>query len=277
MLAVVGCCRPGLGTKEGFGADALAAHVRSRQASYGEGWTVLSVPPFVVIGDGLPNEVRLDAEEVVAVAAKKLRTLYFERAPAVIVDVVMLRDEASYDRVAGSSFSAPTTPYGFYAPCREAIYVNMALGNGTLVHEMVHAFMDANFPECPVWFNEGLGSLYEQPDLTSDPMRGRPNWRLPRLQDAIARRRTMPIEELLALGSSEFYAEKRSGLAYAMARYLCYHLQERGLLQTFFRRFVANHDADPTGVETLKAVLGETDLRKIQREWESATLAIAYP
>ena len=31
-----------------------------------------------------------------------------------------------------------------------------------LVHEMVHPFMDADFPACPAWFNEGLASLYEQ-------------------------------------------------------------------------------------------------------------------
>jgi len=28
-----------------------------------------------------------------------------------------------------------------------------------LVHEIVHPFMRANFPECPAWFNEGLASL----------------------------------------------------------------------------------------------------------------------
>ena len=27
---------------------------------------------------------------------------------------------------------------------------------------MVHPFVEANFPDCPAWFNEGLGSLYEQ-------------------------------------------------------------------------------------------------------------------
>ena len=40
--------------------------------------------------------------------------------------------------------------------------MNIATGGGTLVHEIVHPFVEANFPGCPTWFNEGLGSLYEQ-------------------------------------------------------------------------------------------------------------------
>ena len=43
-----------------------------------------------------------------------------------------------------------------------ALVMNIATGGGTLVHEIVHPFMEANFPACPSWFNEGLGSLYEQ-------------------------------------------------------------------------------------------------------------------
>ena len=40
--------------------------------------------------------------------------------------------------------------------------MNISTGGGTLVHEIVHPFVAANFPNCPAWFNEGLGSLYEQ-------------------------------------------------------------------------------------------------------------------
>ena len=40
--------------------------------------------------------------------------------------------------------------------------MNIDTGGGTLVHEIVHPFIAANFPECPAWFNEGLASLYEQ-------------------------------------------------------------------------------------------------------------------
>ncbi|MFO0592714.1 MAG: hypothetical protein U0441_34540 [Polyangiaceae bacterium] len=276
-LFVMGCCLPALGSKEPYSAEALAAHVKSRQATYGDGWTVLATPSFVVIGDGLPNDVRLDAEEVVAVGARKLKAAFFERDPPDIVDVLMLKDDSSYDRAAGTILGPPTTPYGFFSPCQKRIYVNMTNGNGTLVHELVHAFMAANFTSCPVWFNEGLGSLYEQPDLASDPIRGRTNWRLEDLQEAIRDKKTIPIEELLALSDWDFTAKKRVMLTYAMSRYLCYYLQEKGLLQTFYRRFVESHGTDPTGLETLKSVLGIKDMRAFQSEWEAENMKLTFP
>ena len=46
--------------------------------------------------------------------------------------------------------------------------MNIGPGPGTLSHELVHPYMEANFPNVPAWFNEGLASLYEQP-LKSAP------------------------------------------------------------------------------------------------------------
>ncbi len=255
----------------------MEAHVKARQASYGSGFTVVAVPPFVVVGDGAPDLVREDAKEVIELAARKLKERFFERDPAVILDVLVLRTDSSYDKYAGSFLGPPSTPYGYYSPCDQAIYVNASLGNGTLVHEMVHAFMEANFPACPTWFNEGMGSLYEQPDLASAEIRGLPNWRLPGLQRAILRGTTMPLGELLATSRGDFYDKKNAGMTYAMARYLCYYLQEKGLLQTYYRRFLANQIADPMGVETLKEVLGERDLAAFQKRWEKEIAAIVAP
>ena len=49
----------------------------------------------------------------------------------------------------------------FPEPLRAAVVVlGTSTGGGTLVHEIVHPFMRANFPNCPSWFDEGLASLY---------------------------------------------------------------------------------------------------------------------
>jgi len=277
LFPLLGCCRLGLGRTEPFSAEAYERHIRDKQASFGQGFTVMAAGPFVVIGDGAPEWVAEDARDVVEVAAKRLKERFFPRDPAQIVDVLMLRTESSYDRYAGGFLGAPSTPYGYYSPCDRAIYVNMTLGDGTLVHEMVHAFMDANFPASPTWFNEGLGSLYEHTNLDSGALRGRPNWRLPGLQRAITDKRTLPLADLLATSRSEFYAEKRAGLHYAMARYLLFYLQEKGLLERYYRRFVESHGSDRTGVDALREVLGEKDLTAFQSRWEEAVLAIVYP
>src|SRR5262249_36591367 len=132
-------------------------------------------------------------------------------------------------------------------------------------------------PESPTWFYEGLGSLYEHTDMASGALRGRVNWRLNGLKSAILRKKTIPLADLIATSRSEFYDNKRSGLHYAMARYLLFHLQERGLLEAFFHRFLADHEKDPTGVETLKSVLGEKDLAAFQKRWEAEVLTLPDP
>src|SRR5947209_7254099 len=44
---------------------------------------------------------------------------------------------------------------------------------------------------------------------------------------SIARGKTVPLPELLGESRGDFYDDKRSGLNYAMARYLCFHLDRK--------------------------------------------------
>ena len=76
---------------------------------------------------------------------------------------------------------------------------NIQTGGGTLVHERVHAYLEANLPGCPPWLNEGLASLYEQVGEKSGRIWGFVNWRLPPLQKAIGEHRTLPFSKLMAL------------------------------------------------------------------------------
>jgi hypothetical protein len=121
------------------------------------------VAPFVVVGNGPPDAVRGQAAQTIAWARDLLKRDFFERDPGVIVTVWVFHDDASYLSGVSAIFgSSPSTPYGYYRPCDRALIVNAGNGYGTLVHELVHAYMDANFSEAPTWFNEGLASLYEQ-------------------------------------------------------------------------------------------------------------------
>src|SRR6185369_3440763 len=122
--------------------------------------------------------------------------------------------------------------------------MNIATGTGTLVHEIVHPYVRANFPRCPAWFNEGLGSLYEQCGERDGHIVGYPNWRLPGLQRAIQASSVPSFAELTATTDAQFYGEDK-GTNYAEARYLCYYLQEQGLLHKFYRAFAANQERDP--------------------------------
>ena len=102
------------------------------------------------------------------------------------------------------------------------------------------------------------------------------NWRLAGLQAAIRKHQVRPFKALCATTDREFYRDDR-GTNYAQARYLCYYLQEEGLLRRFYRRFAANHALDPSGYRTLQAVLGRDDMEAFQKEWEAFVLRLTFP
>lgn len=232
--------------------------------------------PFVVIGDGGRRAVEEDARGTVRWAVTLLKKDYFTRDPKDILDIWLFKDAASYNRHTRDLFgSEPTTPYGYYSPAHKALVMNIETGGGTLVHEIVHPFVEANFPECPAWLNEGLGSLYEQSGEQGGHLWGYTNWRLPGLQRAIRRGSLTPFKTLLALDGRAFYEDDPRGTNYAQARYLCYYLQERGLLTRFYREFYAARAADPTGFDTLKKVLNESDMDAFQQRWEKFVLGLA--
>jgi len=83
------------------------------------------------------------------------------------------------------------------------------------------------------------------------------------------------FETLTATTEYEFYNED-PGTNYAQARYLCYYLQEKGLLTGFYHKFHADHKKDPTGYETLKTVLGQKDMDAFKKNWERYVLKLRF-
>ena len=259
-----------------------AEHLRTLKARLPEGFTVVVPPkggPFVVIGDETPEMVRVRAARTVQWAVEKLKADYFEKDPPAIIDVWLFKDAASYRQHAKALFGdEPDTPFGYFSHRHQALIMNIATGGGTLVHEIVHPYMHANFPACPTWFDEGLASLYEQSAERGGHIVGLTNWRLAGLQKAIRAGEVPSFKDLAATSDRQFRAMD-GGRNYAQARYLCYWLQEHGLLVKFYRAFRAAHQKDPTGYETLKAVLGrdEKGMAAFQKEWEAWVLTLRFP
>jgi hypothetical protein len=260
-----------------FSPADYAQHVQRLKRRVPRGFTVVIAAPFVVIGDEDPGMVRIRARRTVGWAVEKLKAAYFNKDPDRILDIWLFRDARSYRRHTLQLFGErPDTPYGFYSRHHRALVMNIGTGGGTLVHEIVHPFVEANFPACPAWFNEGLGSLYEQSAERSGQIHGLTNWRLAGLQAAIQAGAVPSFARLTAQTTNQFYGAD-PGTNYAQARYLLYYLQQRGLLRRYYHAFVRNQRSDPSGYRTLKQVLGERDMAAFQRRWSRYVLGLRYP
>jgi len=248
---------------------------RLERAGIAGGFHFVVEPPFVVAGDEEKGTVELRSDRVVRWAVEHLKAAYFARDPDEVIEIWLFRDAASYRRHAKLLFGdEPSTPYGYYSSEAGALIMDISTGGGTLVHEIVHPFVAANLPGCPDWFNEGLGSLYEQSSEREGAIVGLTNWRLPGLQEAVRAGRAPALAELLATSQDEFYGAK-SGLYYAEARYLLYYLQEKGLLGRFYRALAAGRAADPTGRAALEEILGQ-DLAAFEPAWKKFVLALRF-
>jgi hypothetical protein len=260
----------------GFTRADFAEHVLELRRHLPPRFPVVVEPPFVVVGNGSADRVRRFAEHTVRWAVTLLRKSYFTRDPSRILDIWLLEDTTSYHQVSLEIVGRlPNTPYGYYDDGKGVLVMNIATGGGTLVHEIVHPFIEANFEYCPAWFNEGLGSLYEQSAERDGEIVGLTNWRLPGLQDAIRRGALPSFEWLTHTTDSDFYA-RDPGTHYAQARYLLYYLQEMGLLVRYYRLFLERRALDPTGYRTLVRVLGGPDMHRFRQEWEEYVLGLEF-
>jgi hypothetical protein len=273
-LIVLACVILGAGSLAA--AEPSADALKERRAALetrlaGQGFTVVIEPPFVVIGDEAPATVRHHATGILHWSIQLLEAEYFKARPDKLIEIWLFKNERTY-RVGAKKFfgDTPDTPYGYYSPTRDAMVMNIGPGAGTLVHEVVHPYMEANFPSVPAWFNEGLASLYERPSEKNGHIVGLPNWRLPSLKKQIADKSLPELPRMLTTTTDEFYGAEFD--AYAYARYLLLYLQDQGKLTAFYERFVADKD-DPTGRAALEAVLGEK-LETFEPTWRAWVTAL---
>jgi len=226
------------------------------------------VGPWVVFGKGDLERRAGTVEWAHGLLVKD----FFPVVPTEPVDVWLFPDAETYDAYVLAWFGEPPgTPYGFAND--DGLFMNIATGGGTLVHEMVHPLMGTNFPECPPWYNEGLASLYEAVTEEDGHLRGRLNWRLDGLQSQIKGSNLPSFEALMAMDRDTFYHHDEAD-NYAQSRYLLYYLQEQDLLRPYHQAFTANVGRDPTGYATLKEVLKREDMAAFQAEWETWALSL---
>lgn len=239
-------------------------------------FALLKYLPFLVVTDEDPSEVMARLKSTVPWAIQKLRNTYSWKEPKRTIGIWLFADRAHYDACEKLFWGGERQRVGGrFLQRSNSILADISLGNGVLVHETVHAFIHTNFPRCPPWFNEGLASLYNRCCEVDGEMRGCPDASAAALQSAILSGRTVPFKRLCSLSYNQFHGARET-TNYAQSRYLCYYLQERGLLKQYYRAFRANHRKDPTGYNTLIRLVGHATEQHFEQDWETMVLAITH-
>lgn len=186
----------------------------------------------------------------------------FDKAPAEAISVYLFPNAKTYEEFCTKKYSAPCIAhFGFYEPGNRYMVMNIGLGVGTLTHEIVHPLVEADFPSAPTWINEGIASVFEQPQIPKPgEIHGGKNWRWPRVKKALgtpSEKDKARLEHYFGMKDDVFRGDDED-LNYATARYICQWLDEKGKLWDFYHRWRDDVANDPTGEKAFKEVMGMT-------------------
>ncbi len=278
---VAGAASPGT-AREADGATTLEAErerrIRAARTELGGGAAAAVVEDvFVVVG--APDWQGAAFERSVALvrdAMRAFRNGRFSKSPKRAISIYLFATAGAYEGFCKQKYGAPCIAhYGFYSPDDRYMVMNAGLGLGTLTHELVHPLVEADFPEAPTWLNEGIASVFEAPVIPRPgEIHGTKNWRHPRLKRALTTRERARVRLDVLFGmSNETFRGDHEDLNYALARYVCQWLDERGKLWPFFQRYRDTFSSDPTGEAAFREVLGTTPSEAHAR-WERWVLSL---
>ena len=268
MLAVMIAALCGAGPAE-CATDSLkglSAKMAAVKKSLDKTFIVEAHSPFVVAGNMPRSRFNSCVRFTILGSYRAFYRDFFDKKPDKIITIYLFRENLTYRKWASKLFGdTDVSHFGYYKPDKRALVMNIGTGGGTLVHEMVHAFVHFDFPDCPAWFNEGMGSLFEACRTTNGHIKGLMNWRFPILKRGLGNQRYTPMAKLIAMNTSEFYKDP-FGMHYAQARYFCMYLQEKNWLPKFYKQFRDHYKNDPTGLKTLEKVTGKK-IGHLEKEW----------
>lgn len=221
---------------------------------------------FLLAADVSEKQFSYIVDGVLPCVQTSLEKSFFAQRPAQPVTIYIFQNNASY-KAGLREFLAmePISPYGHYGHSKRYIVINYQTGPGTLVHELVHSLMAADFPNAPIWIAEGIASLYEQCRVENDRLIGEQNWRLPELQRAIRANEITPLKKLFVSDTKNFRLMRES-LHYAQCRYFCLYLQEQGVLEKIYHEFRQAEKEDRFGIATVEKIFGKS-LNEIETDW----------
>jgi hypothetical protein len=261
-------------TSDTFALD-YDSRLKEIKGSVGADFLFIKDSYFLIVSNLSENETNEIVSNTINKAVGCFFNNYFETKPTDVTVIFLFKDDASYRYWAKKLYEdTDLSRFGYYKPGSKTMLMNISTGTGTLVHEMTHALVRYDFVNIPSWFNEGLGSLYERCSLNNNEILGYINWRLPKLQGALADGSYTSLETLMKTSDDEFYGDK-SDLNYSQARYFCMYMQEKGLLRKFYKAFKGGYDNDKTGADTIEKTFGKK-LVVIDKEYTAWVKTLKY-
>ncbi|MEO8512412.1 MAG: hypothetical protein ABI543_02510 [Ignavibacteria bacterium] len=185
---------------------------------------------------------------------------YVNKLPDIVTPIYLFSEYDDYKEFVLKNYDIPEndiSPYGFFKISKNVIVIRYVSWKGSILHEITHRFIKADFPNAPSWFDEGFASLNEKSVYKNGNLIGDFSLRIIPLRRAINEDTYTGLQYLMETNDNELYG-KRAPYYYAQARYLLMYLQENGMLDKYYRNFRDTHENDNTGISQIKEITGKS-------------------
>ncbi len=185
---------------------------------------------------------------------------YVNKLPEVVTPIFLFEKFDNYKEFVMENYDIPEndiSPYGFYKISKNVIVIRYVSWKGSILHEITHRFIKADFPNAPSWFDEGFASLNEKSTFKNGNLIGDFSFRILPLRRAINEDSYTGLRHLMETNDDELYG-KRTSYYYAQSRYLLMYLQEKGLLEKYYKTFRDSYSKDNTGIIQIEDVTGRS-------------------
>ncbi|CAN5454284.1 hypothetical protein BH10BAC5_BH10BAC5_09820 [soil metagenome] len=182
---------------------------------------------------------------------------YIAVKPQAVTAVFLFNDDEVYKTFALKNFDIEEedlSPFGFYKVSKRVILVKYISWKGSLSHEVTHSMLQDDFPDIPGWFNEGFASLHEKASYKDGKLIGDFSWRINAIRTAFKNNTYTDLNYLMNITDNELYSSNAS-FYYGQSRMLLSYLQDKVLLERFYKLFRDTFDADNTGISQLEKLL----------------------
>ncbi|MDZ7815876.1 MAG: PDZ domain-containing protein [Planctomycetota bacterium] len=165
----------------------------------------------------------------------------------------------------------PMNVLGVFMPRTKTLFVDMNVGEGTLVHEYTHALHFADQEglgqQHPIWIVEGFATLFENSSFSGrSKLIPRHGFRLMHLYKMLESNAFIPLKKVMNYDHRRFMA--RAGACYAESRLLMYYLYRQNKLYEFYYKYINDYETDPTGIHTLRNILNKP-MEEIEEEYKA--------
>jgi hypothetical protein len=223
---------------------------------------------FVIFSNLSEQQTYLIIDEEIRNASDAMINSYTSKTPDSVTALFLFEDYDSYKEFTMKNTNIKEnnlSQYGYYKISMNLIAIRYLSWKGSPKHEVTHRYIRSDFPRAASWFDEGMASLNEKSIYINGTLRGEFSLRIIAIRRAIKENRYTGIKFLMQTGDDEFYG-KYTSFYYAQARYLLMYLQEKGLLEKYYRLYRDTHSEDKTGIKQLEEILGKS-IDKIDKDY----------